>query len=64
MTLQKLLLKLSLNKAKAVTCHLEDNILSLKIQESYTYKDVLKVDIDLRNKLSDDVIQQLKPYCL
>ena len=53
MTLQKLLLKLSQNKTVNVACVAYDGKLTITISEWFTFKNLLKVTIDLNEKIDE-----------
>jgi hypothetical protein len=62
MTLQKLLLKLSKNKAVSVDCFCADDIMTITLKTWYDFDTIIRVDIDLSKKIEQEVIDKLKPY--
>ncbi len=63
-SLQSILDKLSKNKKTWVTMYCQDGEIVIKVEETYTFKERVKVSLDLTKPMSEqqDLIEKLKEY--
>jgi uncharacterized protein YijF (DUF1287 family) len=62
MKLEKLLNKLSTNKDIVVTCHVDNGICKIIIEEMWYYNEIKRVSINLGTGVSEENVAELKNF--